>query len=61
MAKIKIADDLFEILMAGATTAGNASRAVFVAHALGGATAGAAAADEQAQAQEKLKGLGYIG
>ena len=61
MAKIKIADDLFEKVKAAAAKAGYASPEEFVVHALERATAADAAGDEQEQAKEKLKGLGYIG
>ena len=61
MAKIKIADELFEKVKAAAVKAGYASPEEFITHALEKATAADASTDEQAQAKEKLKGLGYIG
>lgn len=61
MAKIKIADDLFDKVKAAAAQAGYASPEEFIVHAIEKATAADAAADEQEKAKEKLKGLGYIG
>jgi hypothetical protein len=61
MAKIKIADELFERVKAAAAQAGYASADEFIVHALEKATAADTAADDQEKAKEKLKGLGYIG
>ncbi|MCX6349070.1 MAG: hypothetical protein NTV79_06175 [Candidatus Aureabacteria bacterium] len=61
MAKIKIPDDLYEKVKAGAARAGYSSAEEFIAHVLEKSVAGLESADDQEKAKEKLKGLGYIG